>query len=65
MFRVWTNNLGKVGKAEAHVYFLALTGSDAEQLGKPFLLKGNFINALYDEETCFLGESDNCSVQRR
>ena len=43
MFRVWTKNLGRVGKSEAHVYFLALTCSDAEQLGKPFLLKGNFI----------------------
>ena len=55
-------NLGRVGKSEAHVYFLALTSSDAEQLGKPFLLKGNFINALYDEKTCFLSESDHCSV---
>ena len=43
MFKVWTKNLGRVGKSEAHVYFLALTCSDAEQLGKPFLLKGNFI----------------------
>ena len=43
MFRVWTKNLGRVGKSEAHVYFLALTCSDAEQFGKPFLLKGNFI----------------------
>ena len=65
MFRVWTKNLGGVGKSEAHVYCLALTRSDqdqdsllvkrrndnhspgttdaAEQLGKPFLLKGNFI----------------------
>ena len=43
MFRVWTKNLGRVGKSEAHVYVLALTCSDAEQLGKPFLLKGNFI----------------------
>ena len=42
MFRVWTKNLGRVGKSEAHVYFLALICSDAEQLGKPFLLKGNF-----------------------
>ena len=65
MFRVWTNNLGRVGKAEAHVYFLALTGSDTKQLGNSFLLKGNFINALYGEKTCFLSESDNCSVQRR
>ena len=46
MFRVWTKNLGRVGKSEAHVYFLALTCSDAEQLGKPFLLKGNFILIL-------------------
>ena len=44
MFRIWTKNLGRVGKSEAHAYFLALTCSDAEQLGKPFLLKGNFIN---------------------
>ena len=43
MFRVWTKNLDRVGKSEAHVYFLALTCSDAE-LGKPFLLKGNFIS---------------------
>ena len=43
MFRVWKKNLGRVGKSEAHVYFLALTYSDAEQLGTPFLLKGNFI----------------------
>ena len=46
MFRVWTKNLARVGKSEAHVhvYCLALTCSDAaEQLGKPFLLKGNFI----------------------
>ena len=43
MFRVWTKNLGTVGKSEAHVYFLALTCSDAEQDGKPFPLKGKFI----------------------
>ena len=43
MFRVWTKNLGRIGKSEAHVYFFTLTCSDAEQLGKPFLLKGNFI----------------------
>ena len=48
--RVWTKKLGRVGKPEAHVYFLALTCSDAEQLGKPFLLKGNFISIfLYCE----------------
>ena len=46
MFRFWTKSLGRVGKSEAHVYFLALTCSDAEQLGKPFLLKGNFIFLL-------------------
>ena len=43
MFRVWTKNLGRVGTSEAHLHFLALTCSDVEQLGKPFLLKGNFI----------------------
>ena len=50
MFRVWTKKLGRVGISESHVYFLALTCRDAEQLGKPFLLKGNFIflsNVLY------------------
>ena len=39
--------LGRVGKSESHVYFLALTCSDAEQLGKPFLLKGNFIHLYF------------------
>ena len=29
--------IGRVGKSESHVYFLALTCSDAEQPGKPFL----------------------------
>ena len=46
MFSVWTKNLGRVGKSEAHVHFLALTCSDAEQLGKSFLLKRNFINSI-------------------
>ena len=50
MFRVWTKNLGRVGKSEAHVYFLALTCSDAEQLDKPFLLKGNFITSILSED---------------
>ena len=43
MFMVWTKTLGRVGKSEAHVYVLALTCSGVEQLGNPFLLKGNFI----------------------
>ena len=43
MFRVWTKTLGRVGKSESHVYVLALTCSDADQLGKPFLIKRNFI----------------------
>ena len=46
MFRVWTKKIGRVGKSESHVYFLALTCSDAEQSGKPFLLKGNFIRFI-------------------
>ena len=46
MFRVGTNNLGRVGKSEAHVYFIALTCSDEEQLGKPFLLQVNFENLI-------------------
>ena len=45
MFRVWTKKLDRVGKSESHVYFSALTCSVTEQLGKPFLLKGNFIEA--------------------
>ena len=40
---------GRVGKSEAQAYFLALTCSDAEQLGKPFLLKGKFIQNVYEE----------------
>ena len=52
MFRVWTKNLGRVGKSEAQVYFLALTCSDAKQFGKPFLLKGNFISHLMSTELC-------------
>ena len=42
MFRVWTKKLGRVGKSESHVY---VTCSDAEQLGKPFLLKETLFTA--------------------
>ena len=51
MFRVWTKNLGWVKKSEAHVYFLALTCNEAEQLGKHFLLKGNFIMFSFNQLT--------------
>ena len=53
MLRVWTKILGRIGKSEAHVYLLALTCSDAEQLGKPFLLKGNFIKCYRKSHFAF------------